>query len=81
MPYYDLYVLTERRRVKYPRRLNIPSVEAAHAIAVRMAQAFVNVGLSLDHLSIAAHGDFVVEVVSETGQTVLIVPGRWMGVP
>ena len=41
MPSYDVYVWTKFRRLKYPRGLNIPSLQAAHSIALRMARVFL----------------------------------------
>jgi hypothetical protein len=78
MSNYDLYVCTKSRRVKYPRHLHVPSVEAAHEIALRLARIFVEGRSSWQDLAIGAHDDFTVEAVSEAGQTVLAVPGKWM---
>lgn len=78
MSHYDLYVCTKSRRVKYPRPLHVPSVEAAHEIALRLARIFVEGRSSWRDLTIGACDDFTVEAVSETGQTVLAVPGKWM---
>jgi len=78
MPTYDVYVWTKFRRLKYPRGLNIPSLEAAHSVALRMARVFIGLRSPKGHLSVAER-DFHVEVVNEDGRTVLAVPGRWMG--
>jgi hypothetical protein len=78
MPTYDVYVWTKFRRLKYPRGLNIPSLEAAHSVALRMARVFIGLRSPRGHLSVAER-DFHVEVVNEDGRTVLAVPGRWMG--
>ena len=78
MPTYDVYVWTKFRRLKYPRGLNIPSLEAAHSVALRMARVFIGLRSSRGHLSVAER-DFHVEVVNQDGRTVLAVPGRWMG--
>jgi hypothetical protein len=78
MPSYDVYVWTKFRRLKYPRGLNIPSLEAAHSVALRMARVFIGLRSPKGHLSVAER-DFHVEVVNEDGRTVLAVPGRWMG--
>jgi hypothetical protein len=78
MPTYDVYVWTKFRRLKYPRGLNIPSLEAAHSVALRMARLFIGLRSPKGHLSVAER-DFHVEVVNEDGRTVLTVPGRWMG--
>jgi hypothetical protein len=78
MPSYDVYVWTKFRRLKYPRGLNIPSLEAAHSVALRMARVFIGLRSPKGHLSVAER-DFHVEVVNQDGRTVLAVPGRWMG--
>jgi hypothetical protein len=78
MSNYDLYVCTPSRRVKYPRRLNIPTVEAAYEMALRLARIFVEGRSSWEGLAITACDDFTVEAVDEDGQIVLMVPGRWM---
>jgi len=78
MPTYDVYVWTKFRRLKYPRGLNIPSLEAAHSVALRMARVFIGLRSPRGHLSVAER-DFHVEVVNQDGRTVLAVPGRWMG--
>ena len=78
MPSYDVYVWTKFRRLKYPRGLNIPSLEAAHSVALRMARVFIGLRSPRGHLSVAER-DFHVEVVNQDGRTVLAVPGRWMG--
>ena len=77
MPSYDVYVWTKFRRLKYPRGLNIPSLQAAHSIALRMARVFLGLKSSRGYLS-QAECDFHVEVVNEDGRTVLAVPGRWI---
>jgi hypothetical protein len=78
MPTYDVYVWTKSRRLKSPRGLNIPSLEAAHGVALRMARVFIGLKSPRGHPSLAER-DFLVEVVNENGQAVLTVPGRWMG--
>jgi hypothetical protein len=78
MSNFDLYVCTKSRRVKYPRRLNVPSIEVAHEIALRLARIFVEGRSSWEDLGIGACDDFTVEAVSEAGQIVLAVPGKWM---
>ena len=78
MPTYDVYVWTKFRRLKYPRGLNIPSLEAAYSVALRMARVFIGLRSPRGHLSVAER-DFHVEVVNQDGRTVLAVPGRWMG--
>lgn len=77
MPTYDVYVWTNFRRLKYPRGLNIPSLGAAHSIALKMARVFIGLQSPRDPLS-QAERDFLIEVVNEDGRTVLMVPGRWL---
>lgn len=73
MATYDVYVWTKFRRLKYPRGLNIPSLEAAHSIA----RVFIGIKSPRGHLSLVER-DFLVEVVNEDGRAVLTVPGRWI---
>ena len=79
MPTYDVYVWTNFRRLKYPRGLNVPSLGAAHSVALTMARVFMGLKSPRGHLPLAER-DFLVEVVNEDGRTVLAVPGRWIGV-
>jgi hypothetical protein len=78
MPTYDVYVWTNSRRLKYPRGLNVPSLEAAHSVALMMARVFIGLEAPREYLP-QADCDFHVEVVNEDGRSVLAVPGRWMG--
>jgi hypothetical protein len=78
MPTYDIYVWTKFRRLKYPRGLNISSLEAAHSIALKMARVFIGLKSPSGHHSLAER-DSLIEVVNEDGRTVLTVPGRWIG--
>jgi hypothetical protein len=78
MPAYDVYVWTNFRRLQYPRGLNVPSLEAAHTIALMMARVFIRLKSPRGYLP-QADSDFHVKVVNEDGLTVLAVPGRWMG--
>jgi hypothetical protein len=78
MPTYDVYVWTYFRRLKYPRGLNIPSLEAAHSVALMMARVFIGLEAPRGNLP-QADCDFHIEVVNEDGRTVLAAPGRWMG--
>jgi hypothetical protein len=77
MPTYDVYVWTKARRLKYPRGLNVPSLDAAHEIALKMARVFIGLRSARGYLSQAEY-DFHVEVVNKDGRTVLAVPGRWI---
>jgi hypothetical protein len=78
MPTFDVYVWSNCRRLKYPRGLNVPSVEAAHGVALMMGRMFIRLKSLGGHLP-QAECDFHVEVVDKDGRTVLAVPGRWIG--
>ena len=78
MPTYDVYLWTNFRRLKHPRGLNMPSLEAAHSVALRMARVFIGLKSPSGHLSLAER-DFLIEVVNKDGRAVLVVPGRWIG--
>lgn len=78
MPSYDLYVRAKHRRVKYPRRLNLQSVQAAHGAALTLAKIFLEGRSSWRDLGITACDDFTIEAVDGDGLTVLSVPARWM---
>ncbi len=77
MPTYDVYVLDNFRRLKYPRGLNVPSLDAAHDIALRMARVFIGLRSPEGYLSVAER-NFLIEVVDEDGRAVLLVPGQWI---
>ena len=81
MPNHDLYVRTKLRRVKYPRRLNLPSVEVAHEVALRLAQIFVEGRSSWAHVAFGVSDGFTVDVVNGAGEVVLTVPSRWIAPP
>ncbi len=77
MQTYDVYVVDNFRRLKYPRGLNVPSLDAAHDIALRMARVFIGLRSPKGYLSVAER-NFLIEVVAEDGRAVLLVPGRWI---
>lgn len=76
MPQYSFFVWNERSRVKYPRILELPDVEAAREVALRIARIFAEVVPHWSDLSPKQRNAFVVEIVDEAGQTVLTVPFR-----
>ncbi|MFC1457333.1 DUF6894 family protein [Microvirga arabica] len=78
MPTYDVYVWTNFRRLNYPRGLNVPSLEAAHSVALMMGRMLIRLRSPGGYLP-QAECEFHVEVVDEDGRTVLAVPGRWIG--
>ena len=77
MPTYDVYVLDNFRRLKHPRGLNVPSLDAAHDIALRMARVFIGLRSPKGYLPVSER-DFLIEVVDQEGRAVLLVPGRWI---
>ena len=76
MSYYSLVVWNERNRVKYPRIFDLPNVDAAREVALRIARIFVAAVPRWSGLSSQQRNTFVVEVLDEAGQTVLMVPFR-----
>ena len=74
MPQYDFFVWNKRSRVKYPRSYHLPDVDAARAVAARIARVFGEVVPLWSDLSNSRRNNFAVEVVDETGQTVLTLP-------
>ena len=76
MPKYSFFVWNKRSRVRYPRTLELPDVEAAREVASRIARIFIEVVPYWGDLSSEQRNSFVVEIVDEDGQTVLMVPFR-----
>ena len=74
MSQYSFFVWNKYRRVKYPRTLDLPDVEAARQVALRIARVFVEVVPYWSGLSQKQKNAFVIEVADEAGQTVLTVP-------
>ncbi len=74
MPRYELFLWNQYSRVKYPRSFDLPDVAAARAAALKVARVFAEVVPFWNDLSDDQRNDFVVEIVDETGQTVLTVP-------
>jgi hypothetical protein len=74
MPQYSFIVWNKHRRVKYPRALDLPDVEAARQVALRIARVFVEVVPYWSGLSQKQKNAFVIEIADEAGQTVLTVP-------
>ncbi len=73
---YSFYVWNSHSRVKYLRTLDLPDVVAARKMALKIADIFVDAVPHWDDLSFQQRNTFVVEIVDETGQTVLTVPFR-----
>jgi hypothetical protein len=76
MPQYSLFISDQHRRIRYPKSHNLPDVEAARRVALRVARVFIEVVPYWNELSFEQQNDFVVEVDDESGQTVLTVPFR-----
>ena len=76
MPQYTLFISSQHRRIKYPKSYDLPDVEAARQVAVRVARVFVEVVPYWNELSAYQQDSFAVEIDDEGGQTVLIVPFR-----
>jgi uncharacterized protein DUF6894 len=76
MTRYSFFVWNSRDRVKYPRSYDLPDVAAARKVAVKIADIFIDVLPNWSDLSFHQRNTFVVEIVDETGQTILTVPFR-----
>ena len=76
MTHYSFFVWNSRNRVRYPRSYDLPDVVAARKAALKIAGIFIDVVPQWDNLSSQQRNTFVVEVVDDTGQTVLTVPFR-----
>jgi hypothetical protein len=74
MAQYSFFVWNNRSRVKYPRILDLPDSDAALEAALKIARIFTEVVPYWNDLSSQQRDTFVVEIVDETGQTVLTVP-------
>jgi hypothetical protein len=76
MPCYSLVLFNQRKRVRYPESLNLTDVDAAQRAAQRVAQVFMEVVPYWNELSPDEKDRYVVEVVGEAGELLLIVPFR-----
>jgi len=74
MPQYSLFVCSQHHRIRYPKSYDLPNVEAARRVALRVAKVFMEVVPYWDDLSSEQQSNFVVQIDDESGQTVLIVP-------
>jgi hypothetical protein len=81
MPQYDFFVWNKRSRVKYPRSYRLDDIEAAREVAARIALVFSEVAPLWGELSSDRKDNFAVEVVDESGQTVLTLPFKEAGEP
>ncbi|MFC5483442.1 DUF6894 family protein [Microvirga aerilata] len=76
MPQYTLFISNHQRRIRYPKTYDLPGVEVARQVALRVARVFVEVVPYWNDLSPDQQDDFAVEIDDEGGQTILIVPFR-----
>ncbi len=76
MPKYSFVVWNKHSRVKYPRSFDLDNIEAAREVATRIARVFGEVVPRWDELTYDQQGNFAVEVIDETGHTLLAVPFR-----
>ena len=76
MTRYSFFVWNSRNRVKYPRSYDLPDVVTARKAALKIADIFADVVPNWSDLPFHQRNTFVVEIVDETGQTVLVVPFR-----
>jgi hypothetical protein len=74
MPQYEFYFRHNDKRVKYPRSLNLPGLDAAHGVALKLARALIEASPFWADLSAAARNAFMVEIADEVGQVVLTLP-------
>jgi hypothetical protein len=76
MPQYSLFVCSQDKRIRYPKTYDLPDVEAARQVALRVAKVFMEVVPYWNDLSPEQQDDFVIQIDDESSQTVLIVPFR-----
>ncbi len=76
MPQYSLFVCSQNDRIRYPKTYDLPDVEAARQVALRVAKVFMEVVPYWNDLSPDQQNGFVVQIDDENSQTVLIVPFR-----
>lgn len=74
MPRYNLFLYNQRKRVRYPETLDLPDVDAAQRVALRVAQVFMDVVPYWSDLSPDQQGRYVVEIMAEAGGLLLTVP-------
>ena len=74
MPRYNIFLYNQRDRVRYPKTMDLPDIEAAKDAARRVAKVFMDVVPYWRDLSSGQQNRFVVEVVDEAGELVLTVP-------
>ncbi|MET0527142.1 MAG: hypothetical protein ABW003_02140 [Microvirga sp.] len=76
MPRYNIFLYNQRDRVRYPKTMDLPDIDAANDAARRVAKVFMDVVPYWHDLSKSQQSRFVVEVVDEAGELILTVPFR-----
>jgi len=74
MPQYSFFIWNKRSRVKYPTTFDLPDVEAARIIAIKIVRTFIAVVPHWKSLPPEQRVGFVVEVDNDAGQTELSIP-------
>jgi hypothetical protein len=76
MTKYSFIIWNKRSRVRYPRSFELTDVEAARELATRIARVFGEVVPRWNDLTYGQKNNFAVEVIDESGHTLLAVPFR-----
>jgi hypothetical protein len=76
MTKYNFIIWNKHSRVRYPRSFDLTDIEVVREVATRIAQIFGEVVPRWNELTYDQQNDFAVEVIDETGHTVLVVPIR-----
>ncbi len=76
MTKYSFIVWNKHSRVRYPRSFELADVEAARELATRIARVFGEVVPRWNDLTYDRKNNFAVEVIDESGHTLLTVPFR-----
>ena len=74
MPRYSFILWNKRSRVNYPKSFDLTDIEAAREVAIGIARVFGEVAPRWDELTYDRQKNFAVEIIDETGATVLVVP-------
>jgi len=74
MPRYNLFLYNQRKRVKYPKTLDLSGVDAAERVARRVANVFTDVVSYWSDLTPDQQECYVIEVTDETGELLSTVP-------
>ena len=74
MPRYNLFLYNQHGQARYPETLDLPNLEAAKRVALRVAQVFMDVVPYWRDLSPDQQSRFVIEIADEIGGLLLTVP-------